>query len=141
MCCPFHEDSTPSMKIYVNSNTFYCFGCCVGGDVISFVMHLFRLGFREALLRLNDDFYLGLSGAPPAGRQAMKMMRHEQWVKEKALAAFREEYGAKTMEARALRFRAAPSGEDHGSPKWGDYAAGLARLEYLEQWFSETKWR
>jgi len=33
--CPFHKEKTPSFVIYDN-NTFYCFGCGVGGDVIDF---------------------------------------------------------------------------------------------------------
>ena len=33
--CPFHAEKTASMKIYAQS--FYCFGCGAGGDVIDFV--------------------------------------------------------------------------------------------------------
>ena len=32
VCCPFHADRTPSMKL--NEDYFYCFGCGVHGDVI-----------------------------------------------------------------------------------------------------------
>ncbi|MCD8026788.1 MAG: CHC2 zinc finger domain-containing protein [Clostridiales bacterium] len=35
ICCPFHNDHTPSMKL--NPNYFYCFGCGENGDVIDFV--------------------------------------------------------------------------------------------------------
>ena len=33
--CPFHEDTDPSFTIYLNSNSFYCFGCHIGGDSIA----------------------------------------------------------------------------------------------------------
>jgi len=41
--CPFHEDKTPSMQVYTETNTVYCFSgnCSTHGkslDVIEFVM-------------------------------------------------------------------------------------------------------
>ena len=38
ICCPFHEEKTPSCK--VDDNGFYCFGCGAHGDVIEFVRRL-----------------------------------------------------------------------------------------------------
>jgi hypothetical protein len=52
--CPFHEERTPSMKIY--DDHFYCFGCQCGGDVIRFVSQLFSLTPLEAARKLQSDF-------------------------------------------------------------------------------------
>jgi len=30
--CPFHEDDTPSCRIYPETNSFHCFGCGASGD-------------------------------------------------------------------------------------------------------------
>ena len=41
VCCPFHADRTPSMKL--NEDYFYCFGCGATGDVIDLAARLFDL--------------------------------------------------------------------------------------------------
>lgn len=56
--CPFHSEKTPSMRLYEQS--FYCFGCGIGGDVIKFVMKLFELSAIDAVKKLNSDFTLNL---------------------------------------------------------------------------------
>jgi len=51
--CPFHGDSRPSLVIYPASQSYYCFGCGAGGDVIDFVSRLHRVDFREAAALLT----------------------------------------------------------------------------------------
>ena len=59
--CPFHlGDRDASLKIYPATDSWYCFGCGEGGDVIDFVAKMERCSFAEALKRLNTDFSLGL---------------------------------------------------------------------------------
>ena len=58
--CPFHPDGTPSLKIYEKTNSWYCFGCCIGGDLITFVQLMFNYTFSEAVQKLQEDF--GISG-------------------------------------------------------------------------------
>ena len=47
--CPFHSDKTPSMVVYENTQSFYCFGCGVGGDVITFIKNIEHLEYAEAV--------------------------------------------------------------------------------------------
>lgn len=52
--CPFHQERTPSMKLY--DDHFYCFGCQSSGDVITLVEKLFGLQPLEAAKKLQHDF-------------------------------------------------------------------------------------
>jgi DNA primase len=52
--CPFHNDPTPSLVVYVHNQSFYCFGCDVGGDVFKFVQLIEKVSFAEALQRLGS---------------------------------------------------------------------------------------
>lgn len=60
VCCPFHREKTPSMKVF--EKDYHCFGCNQHGDVISFVQQLFGLSFPDALKKIDLDFGLNLYG-------------------------------------------------------------------------------
>ncbi len=47
--CPFHGEKTPSFNIYTENGSFYCFGCGVGGDVITFIMKIENLDYVDAV--------------------------------------------------------------------------------------------
>lgn len=47
--CPFHSEKTPSCHIYTESQSFYCFGCGAGGDVITFIRLIERLDYVESV--------------------------------------------------------------------------------------------
>ena len=47
--CPFHSEKTPSMVVYPDTQSFFCFGCGAGGNVISFIMRIENLDYVEAV--------------------------------------------------------------------------------------------
>ena len=47
--CPFHSERTPSFTVYPATQSFYCFGCGAGGDVITFIMKIENLDYRGAV--------------------------------------------------------------------------------------------
>lgn len=54
--CPFHADGgRPNLRVYPATNSYYCFRCAAGGDVIDFVRRRENLGFVEACQRLAEN--------------------------------------------------------------------------------------
>lgn len=67
VCCPLHDEDTPSFKYYSETNTYYCFGCGAGGPshgVVSLHMKFTekmagtRLTRQEAVDSLYNYFIL-----------------------------------------------------------------------------------
>ena len=56
MCCPFHGEREPSMKIYKGKAGWHCFGCGRGGSVVDFVME--HEGSRQRKLQLSLDGFV-----------------------------------------------------------------------------------
>jgi DNA primase len=68
VCCPFHSDSDPSMKL--NDTYYYCFACGANGDAIDLTAKLFDLNPRQAAEKLASDFGLD-PDKPPANAIAL----------------------------------------------------------------------
>ena len=47
--CPFHSEKTASFTVFPNTESFHCFGCGAGGDVISFVRRIENLDYPSAV--------------------------------------------------------------------------------------------
>jgi len=52
--CPFHSDKHPSFIVYPNTQSWYCFGCCKGGDVIDFTILIECTDFKGAMNIIKD---------------------------------------------------------------------------------------
>lgn len=50
--CPFHNEKTPSFVVYPENQSFYCFGCGAGGDVITFIKKINNVDYVEAVKTL-----------------------------------------------------------------------------------------
>jgi DNA primase len=54
--CPLHVDQgRPNLHVYADSQSWFCFRCGLGGDVVKFVMLAGRVGFREAVEQLTGQ--------------------------------------------------------------------------------------
>ncbi|MCD8126824.1 MAG: CHC2 zinc finger domain-containing protein [Clostridiales bacterium] len=76
--CPFHNDKTPSMKIY--KRRYHCFGCLADGDAIDFVASYFGLSKKEAAIKLAEDFGIAFDdkkkrhSEPPVHRKTREQL-------------------------------------------------------------------
>ena len=119
ICCPFHDDRHPSMKL--NRDYFYCFGCGTNGDVIDFVARLFGLSSYEAAKKLAYDFGIDPNKPPTA----IALPRPERPL----LKAYRQE------EVRCLRVLCDYL---HLLEKWKMQCAPKASEEALDDRFVEA---
>ncbi|AFM12052.1 DNA primase [Turneriella parva] len=62
--CPFHGEKTPSFSVAPQKGIYKCFGCGVGGNVITFAKDFNKLSFPEALKLLADFAGIELSRQP-----------------------------------------------------------------------------
>lgn len=58
--CPFHREKTPSFFVSPDRQSWHCFGCNKGGDVITFVMEKEGLDFIRALQFLSETYHIPL---------------------------------------------------------------------------------
>ena len=58
--CPFHEERTPSFSVNAADKLFYCFGCGMKGDLISFVKETEGLDFVGAIEWLAERYRVPL---------------------------------------------------------------------------------
>ncbi len=103
-CCPFHHEKTASFTVSPHKEIFYCFGCHVGGDVISFIAHIENCTQLEAAKFLAERYQLELpqdltfeSHAPDKKKRYFKVNKLiAQWCHElllKSPAILRYLYG------------------------------------------------
>ncbi len=104
--CPFHEERTPSMKLY--EDHYFCFGCGKHGDVINLVAELFSIPPYYAACKLAGNFGVDTSAEivhQPA-REELRIFREDQLRCQRVLCAYlrlltrwREEYAPNDPDA------------------------------------------
>lgn len=132
MCiCPFHEERTPSAKIYPDA--LHCFGCGAHVDVIGFTQKMFGLDKPiDAVKKLNDDYGLHIDiGKAPSAKEVSEYQKrvqekHEYEVWEKSAWRTLNDYLWLMREWRQL----APASPDEKSDERFVYS--LHHLDYAE---------
>lgn len=88
--CPFHNERTPSFTVYPDNQSYYCFGCGVGGDSVNFVMRSQNLDYSDAVRWLCDR--VGM--APPEDKydDTAAKMRMRTYEANRLAARFFHDY-------------------------------------------------
>jgi DNA primase len=97
--CPFHGEKTPSFNVNPARGIFHCFGCGVGGNVVTFVMKMEGLSFPEAVKLLAKRVGVTIEERLPTAAEKLRLDEREQQLAIVALAA--EYYGGLLLRDRA----------------------------------------
>lgn len=88
--CPFHSEKTPSFHVYNDTQSFYCFGCGAGGDVITFIKRIENLEYIEAVKLLAQRGGLDVPEDSRDNKAAMLKKRIYEINRETANFYFRQ---------------------------------------------------
>ncbi len=99
--CPFHGEKTPSFSVNAEEGRYYCFGCRVSGDQITWVRETQHLDFMDALRQLADRAGIQLKEDANAGPER-KERQEAMAAMEKAVAWYHERL-LKSPDARGAR--------------------------------------
>lgn len=123
--CPFHNEKTPSFVVSEDRQSWHCFGCQKGGDIITFLMDIEGLEFREALKMLADRAGIVLPSYNPQIEKKTKSAydvlesatkQYEMWLHGREGAAAKKyllDRGISEEGMRAFRLGYVPEGWNH----------------------------
>ena len=80
------DEKTPSFNVYTENGSFYCFGCGVGGDVISFIMKIENLDYVDAVKYLAQR--AGLEMPENSYDDSMSRLRNRVFEANREAARF-----------------------------------------------------
>ena len=124
VCCPFHNDRTPSMKL--NEEYFYCFGCGAHGDVVALTAQLFDLPPAEAAKKLAADF--GIVEQKPSVLTKLKRSKSQAELESRSFRVL----GDYLQILQDWKVHCAPqSPEDAIDPRYAEACHMLERIENM----------
>ena len=124
ICCPFHADRTPSMKL--NEDYFYCFGCGAHGDVIALTAQLFDLPPAETAKKLAADF--GITEQKPSVLAKLKRGKSQAELESRSFHVL----GDYLHILQDWKAHCAPqSPEDEIDPRYAEACHMLERIENM----------
>ena len=98
--CPFHTEKTPSFVVYPETQSFYCFGCGAGGDVITFIKKISNLEYVEDVKLLASRVGMPM---PNEEDKAGEMRRKVLAINRDAARYFYDQLNKPTPEAALAR--------------------------------------
>ena len=119
-CCPFHNERTPSFYVFPNTDTFKCFGCGEGGDVIHFIEKKENKTFVEAVKTLADKAHIEIEEQEESVEAKQKRLHREAlWIANKQVADFYRKQFLQSKEAQGYAYQ-----------RWGEDYCTLKEIGY-----------
>jgi DNA primase len=85
--CPFHVEKTPSFTVSEEKQMFHCFGCGLGGNVFTFLMHYHHLSFPEVVAELAGRLGIPLPQSSSAPGRDGEAENHQEALRNLHQAA------------------------------------------------------
>lgn len=137
--CPFHSEKTPSFHIYTDTQSFYCFGCGAGGDVITFTKRIENLDYIEAVKLLAQRGGLdmpdnqGYDKTAELKKRILEINRETANYYYKQLVSGSDKRGLKYFYDRKLRPETIKKyGLGYAPSSWDGLSNHLSKLGYTE---------
>ena len=136
--CPFHSEKTPSFSVSPSKSIFKCFGCGVGGDVITFVMKRENLSFPEAVEFLADKYNVRLEVYKDENKEAREKRNRLYEINREAGLHFLKNYEASQKTQLYLKNRMLSDktirsyGIGYSKDSWIDLYDHLTKMGYRE---------
>ncbi len=86
--CPFHSEKSPSFTVYPKTSSFYCFGCGIGGDAVTFVKQIEHLDYPDAIEFLAKRAGITVVDDDKYARQEKKVDRNRMYKMNADAASF-----------------------------------------------------
>lgn len=92
--CPFHNDTTPSLTFYKDTNQCHCFSCGAHANVISLVQKIEGYDFRQAAETIAKDFGVELEYEEMTDEQEQLNKKRESLLANMAIVDkfYREQF-------------------------------------------------
>ncbi len=140
-CCPFHSEKTPSCIVYANTQDphFYCFGCHVGGDVITFLMKIEGVSYIEAVEMLAENAGMTVPRDDAERRKSQQRMRIFELNRAAANYYYAQLGGADKRGLQYLANRGLKPetvkkyGLGFAGDRWDDLAKAMQKLGFSEE--------
>ena len=136
--CPFHSEKTPSFSVSPSKSIFKCFGCGVGGDVITFVMKRENLSFPEAVEFLAEKYNVRLEVYKDENKEAREKRNRLYEINREAGLHFLKNYEASQKTQLYLKNRMLSDktirsyGIGYSKDSWTDLYDHLTKMGYRE---------
>lgn len=133
--CPFHGEKSPSFSVNAEEGRYYCFGCRVSGDQITFVREMLRLDFVDAVRLLADRAGIELhddDSAGPARKDKAEFLeamdRAVEWYHDRLLTAPDARNAREYLKTRGINGEVARQFKLGWAPDEWDALVGTLRL-------------
>lgn len=86
--CPFHNEKSPSFSVSPDKQIFHCFGCGVGGNVITFVSKIEGMNFIETVQMLAERANIQLPTLENSGDSQKEILKDKVYKVNEFTAEF-----------------------------------------------------